>query len=41
MEFHNICRKYNNEPPVFDNSAKNCSMHEFVVEYPAKLEKYD
>lgn len=36
MEFHNLVNWLSEKkPPVFRNTAKNCSFHEFLLEYPA------
>lgn len=35
MEFHNMVAKImEKKDPVFKNTAKNCSLHDFIIEYP-------
>ena len=41
MEFHNVLRICNNQEQIFDNTAKNCSMHEFKVKYPRDEQGYE
>jgi hypothetical protein len=33
MEFVNVVARVNKKPEKFDNSAKNCSMNEFMIGY--------
>ena len=41
MEFHNLVGMImEKREAVFKNTAKNCSFHEFVIEYPLDNKEY-
>lgn len=41
MQFNNVMEKIGGKQQKFDNSARNCSMHEFEIAYPEeKPESY-
>jgi len=40
MEFHNLVKVLHGGQAVFRAAAKNCSLHEFAIEYPITEKEY-